>query len=277
MIITTELITIDKDRNLKDAFHLMEKKHISRLLVTEKGKIVGIITEGDIANRLGTGKERKLKTEHIHVSGAMTKNLEVMDIKLAEMRVSSTMTQNMQFISGKDGIIEAARIMLENGFSSLPIQEDGNIIGIVTKTDLIKTLKESQKFVRDYYTTSPILTAPNASLVSARKLMLENGIHRLLVTDRGMLAGILTERDIANGLKTFRKAIDKYPQADIKRLKVEDVMNLDPITIKPETTIGEATGIMLEKRISGLPVIAQEFGILTKTDLVRGIAKGRLH
>jgi CBS domain-containing protein len=166
--------------------------------------------------------------------------------------------------------------MLENKFSSLPVVRNNKIIGILTKTDLVKNLLKSKKNVGKFYTKNPIMTNSGNTLVSARKLMLDKKIHRLLVLDRGMLAGILTERDIAKGLKTFRKAIDKFPQADIQRLFVEQIMTKDPITIGPETTIGEAAKIMLTNKISGIPVISPEFGILTKTDLVRGIADGFL-
>lgn len=254
MIITKNLITIDKDQRLTDAIELMGKRDISRLLVTENGEIIGIITEEDIAKRLGTGRERMLKTAHIHVSAAMTRELKV--------------------ISHDADMQEAARIMLNNGFSSLPVVEDGEIIGLVTKTDLIKNLKNSKRRVEEFYTRNPVLVNPNDSLVSARKLMLEHKIHRLLVTNRGLLAGIITERDMAAGLKTFRKALDKDKHPDVKGIRVEHVMSSEPITVKPETTVGDVVGIMLKRRISGIPVICQEFGILTKTDLVRGIADG---
>ncbi|MEA3254797.1 MAG: CBS domain-containing protein [Candidatus Altiarchaeota archaeon] len=256
LIMSTDLITIDKDMNLKDAMSLMEKKHISRLLVTEDKEIVGLLTEEDIANRLGTGRERTLKIGHIHITAAMTRD--------------------MVTITEDSGLREAARIMLDHKFSSLPVTRDGEIVALVTKTDLIKSLGDCSKEVAGFYTKEPISVNPNNTLLSARKLMLENNVHRLIVTDRGLLAGILTERDIAGGLKTFRKAIDKYPQADIKRLKVGDVMSVDPVTVKPETLVGEAVGLMFERKISGLPVIAPEFGILTKTDLVRGISEGGL-
>lgn len=256
MIISDKLVKVDKDESINDALELMTKKKISRLLVTEKDEVVGIITEEDIAKRLGTGRERKLKTAHIHVSAAMTRNPKT--------------------IPADGNSRDAARTMLENKFSSLPVVRNGRIIGILTKTDLVKNLLKSKKKVEKFYTKNPIMTNPSDTLVSARKLMLDKKIHRLLVLDRGMIAGILTERDMARGLKTFRKAIDKFPQANIRRLLVEQVMTREPITIRPETTIGEAARIMLTNKISGIPVISPEFGILTKTDLVKGIADGLL-
>ncbi|RLI90801.1 MAG: hypothetical protein DRO89_05160 [Candidatus Altiarchaeales archaeon] len=255
-IMKKDLITIDKDQNIGDALRLMKEKDISRLLVTEDKKIIGIITEEDITNRLVTGRERKLKASHIHISSAMTKDLKLIPID--------------------SEIKDAAKIMLENRFSSLPVIDDSKIVGLITKTDLVKSLKNSKRSIREFYTKDPVLVNPADTIVSARKVMLEHNIHRLLVTDRGLLTGILTERDLARGLKTFRKALDKSPHPDIRGLRVEHVMTREPVTIKPETTVGRAVEIMLKKGISGIPIITKDFGILTKTDLIRGIADGRL-
>ena len=107
-IISKALVTIDKDSHLHAALDIMQKHHISRLIVTEGGMIVGILAEEDIANRLAAGKERKLKAEHIHISAAMTKDPVSID-------VDST-------------ICDAAKIMLEKNFSSLLVKKDEAVI-----------------------------------------------------------------------------------------------------------------------------------------------------
>jgi CBS domain-containing protein len=255
-IISKELVTIDKDSNLHAALEVMERRRISRLVATEGGKIVGILAEEDIANSLATGRERKLKTEHFYVSGAMTKDPVSIDISA----------------SAKD----AAKLMLEKKFSSLLVKKNRDVIGLITKTDLIKTLCESKKELADFYTRDPVTVRPDETIVSVRKLMLEKNIHRTLVMKDGALAGLLTESDIARGLNTFRKAIDKYPQADIKRLTVGLVMHPDPVILTPDTKIGKLVSMMLEKKISGFPIANDKIGIITKTDLIRGIAEGKL-
>ncbi|MFZ2455282.1 MAG: CBS domain-containing protein [Candidatus Altiarchaeia archaeon] len=255
-IISKDLVTIDKDSHLHAALEIMQKRHISRLIVTEGGNIVGILAEEDIANRLADGKERKLKAEHIHISGAMTKDPVSIDVG-ASLR-------------------DAAKIMLEKKFSSLLVKKEGAVIGLITKTDLVKTLCSSKKEVKEFCTPNPVTVKPEETIVSVRKTMLARNIHRAPVMDNGALVGMLTERDIAKGLDTFRKAIDKYPQADIKRLTVNLVMRPAPITVKPDTSIGKAAGIMIEKKISGLPVVNEKMGIITKTDLIKGIAAGKL-
>ncbi len=255
-IVSTELVKIDKDANLHAALELMEKRRISRLVVTEAGRIVGILAEEDIANSLATGRERRLKAEHFYVSGAMTKDPISIDISASTM--------------------DAAKLMLEKKFSSLLVKKDGDVIGLITKTDLVKTLCKSRKEVADYYTRDPATVKPEDTIVSVRKLMLEKNIHQVLVIKDDALAGMLTESDIARGLNTFRKAIDKYPQADIKRLTVGLVMHPDPIILKPDTKIGKLVSLMLEKKISWFPIENNIIGVITKTDLIRGIAEGKL-
>jgi predicted transcriptional regulator len=76
-VMTKELLTVDKDNSIEDAMRLMEKHGVSRLLVSEKGKILGIITESDVGERLASGRERKLKIDHIHVSAGMSRYLRV--------------------------------------------------------------------------------------------------------------------------------------------------------------------------------------------------------
>lgn len=256
-IISKDLVTIDKDSHLHAALDIMEKRKISRLVVTEGGKICGILAEEDIANRLGSaGKERKLKAEHIHISGAMSKDPVSVEISTS--------------------VRDAARTMLERKFSSLLVRKEGAIVGLITKTDLVKTLCASKKAVKEFYTPNPLIVKPDDTIVSVRKMMIARKVHRVPVVDKGVLVGMLTERDIARGLDTFRKAIDKYPQADITRLTVGLTMRPEPLTVSPEATVGKAASIMLEKKISGLPVVSDKIGIITKTDLVRGIAEGRL-
>ena len=248
-------VKIDKDQNLTFALELMEKKKVSRLLVTDEGWVKGILTESDIARRLGSPNERHLKATQIHVSSAMTKELVVIHL-----------TSDLR---------DAARIMLEFGFSSLPVVDEGEIIGLITKTDVIKALTDSNKTIDAFYTRNPLLTNPGSTVVSANKLMRDNKVHRLLVTNNGMLEGIVTERDIARGFNVYRKALDRAHHPDIRGIKVEHVMTPDPLKITSESTVGEAARLMLDENISGLPVIARDFGILTKTDLVRVVSEGR--
>ena len=67
-LMSEELITIDKDQSLSDALKLLRKNNISRLPVLNNKELVGIISERNIANKLGSSKYENIPASRLHVS-----------------------------------------------------------------------------------------------------------------------------------------------------------------------------------------------------------------
>lgn len=257
-LMSRELLTIDIDRSLRDARRLMEKHGVSRLVVTDEGRVVGILTERDMARRLGTYVERKLSDAHVFVSAACTKQLIT--------------------IGPEQSVERAAQLMLEHGISSLMVSDDEKVVGILTKTDLIKALRESRVKVRSHMSSPVITVVVGEDLLRTRKLMLEHGIKRVVVQLGRRIVGIVTEGDVAHALGLFRKLSEaKHWDEKLRRIRVDDVMSREVITIDANETLGKCVKLMLEHDISGLPVLeaGRLVGILTKTDLIRALAKRR--
>ncbi|MCD6371640.1 MAG: CBS domain-containing protein [Candidatus Aenigmarchaeota archaeon] len=255
-LISKHLITIDKNSPIRNALKLMKKEGISRLLVKSKGKIVGIVTERDLMKRLGSEKERKLSDAHIYVSSCYTKNL----IKIK-----------------KDADVkEAARLMLKHSISSLIVEDEEKIVGILTKTDLIKALEDSSEKVEKWMKKKVTILKPEARVLEARKLMIMKNIKRIPIVSGNSLVGIVTERDIAQALGLFRKVSEgRHWDERLKQIYVEQIMSKDLVVVKPSDTLGKCVKLMLENGISGLPVIEEGklVGIITKTDLIRVLAE----
>lgn len=249
-IMTPHVIKIHKDRKLSDALDLMEKHRISRLLVVNGDELVGIITERDILETLGSSKHTNLTTSRLHVTSAMSKDL-------------ITISQDAD-------VREAVKLMLENNIKSLPVVEQGEIKGIVTITDLLKPLTKSDVPVKEIMNTPVITVSPRDRAVYARKLMLDNGISRLVVVEDFRVVGILTLRQLAKAFATFKKLAETKQSSRVRNMLVEDVMTQNVVTISVDSTAGEAAGIMLDRGFSGLPVMNQESlaGIVTKKDLI---------
>lgn len=246
------LVIIDVDRNLRDARNLMERECISRLLVKDDDKIIGIITERDIARRLGTWRERKISDARVFVSSTFSKDL----IKINQNQPISL----------------AASEMLKRGISSLVVYDNGNVVGILTKTDIIKVLKKSTAKVKDWMSKPIITLGIGSNVLHARIVMLRNRIKRIPIVLANKLVGIVTEKDIAKALGLFRKLVEgKHWDERMKKILVEQIMSKDLITIHPEQSLSEVVKIMLRNRISGLPVVenGKLVGMITKTDLVR--------
>lgn len=108
-IMTSDPITINIDNDLNEATRLLSYHNIGRLLVTDNGNLVGIITDGD------------LMIEH-------DRNAPIKDF----------MTDNLITINENKSIIEAAKILAKHQISGLPVINDkSKMVGIITVEDIV--------------------------------------------------------------------------------------------------------------------------------------------
>lgn len=122
---TREVITIAPETSVKEAHDLMNKKSIRRLPVVLHGKVLGIVTLGDIR-----GAEP---------SKASSLSIWEMNDLLAKLKVSEIMTRNPATIQQTASIGEAAQTMLEKKFSGLPVVDENNhLVGIITESDIFR-------------------------------------------------------------------------------------------------------------------------------------------
>lgn len=108
------------------------------------------------------------------------------------------------------------------------------------------------------------ITIHHTEMVSAaEKKMRESDIRHLPVLDaEGQVVGIISDRDVLRAVERSRD----------KSIPVRDVMSPDVLTVHPETRACEATALMLDKRISSLPVVDADnrlIGVVTETDFLR--------
>jgi acetoin utilization protein AcuB len=122
---TREVITITPDTSLKEAHDIMNAKNIRRLPVVIYGKVLGIVTLGDIR-----GAEP---------SRASSLSVWEMNDLLANLKVAEIMTRNPTTIHEDASIGDAARVMLEKKFSGLPVVDQENrLVGIITESDIFR-------------------------------------------------------------------------------------------------------------------------------------------
>ena len=264
-IMSSKVVVVDKDQNLNDALKLMKKHKISRLPVINtnndhKRELVGIITEKDIALRLGSSRYGNMPPSHFHVS--------------------TVMTPNPITLNAAENLGKAAKIMIENKIGGIPIVDGKEIVGIVTKTDFIKTcqgIPYDKTYIKERMQTNVMTVNPGDRLVHARRILIDEDIGRLPVMSGDEIEGILTAKDIADSMISFRKIVpDKYQAARIRNLLVEDIMTQNVRTINEEKTIADASTFMIDEDFSGVPVTndtGEITGMITKTDLMNLIAE----
>lgn len=127
--------------------------------------------------------------------------------------------------------------------------------------------------VKDWMTTDPITVSPETAVIKASQILKENNIRRLPVTDGlGRVVGLVSESDIREASPSKSKNMDVHELYYLlNELKVKDIMSRRVITIAPGATVEKAAVLMLENKITGLPVVddGQLVGMLSQGDVFR--------
>jgi CBS domain-containing protein len=118
-IMTRHVVTISPNRSALDAALLMKENRISSLIVQDKdNKSLGIITERDFVKRVCAE-----------------------DKKSSEVKIYELMSKIQTFAEPETPVDVAVQRMINNRIRRLPVISDGNVIGIITVTDLAKELR----------------------------------------------------------------------------------------------------------------------------------------
>lgn len=128
-----------------------------------------------------------------------------------------------------------------------------------------------KRTVAEIMTANPTTVTPRNAIRTAINLMREGGYRRLPVVDRGRLVGIITDRDLRRAANSpFVVREQWYDNFILDHIEVGSCMTPNPLTIEPSAPIAEATRLMRNHKIGGLPVVTdgQLVGIITETDLL---------
>lgn len=128
--------------------------------------------------------------------------------------------------------------------------------------------------IRDWMAKDVLTVDENTSLMRATRIMKENNIRKLPVVSHGKLLGIVTDRDVKEASPSKTTSLDIHELYYLlSEMKVKDVMTKNPITMKTTDSLEKAAMIMLENKISGIPVlndVGHLTGILSETDVLLG-------
>lgn len=273
-IMTDEVVVIQDTDQVAYARNLMLKHGFSRIVVIDsKGVPVGIVTEKDIARKLrGNGAAWRKRP-------------------LDKISIRRVMQNDLITVSPDTKMKDSVEIMLKNDISSLPVIEGDELVGIITKTDLIKFYKnkfQSKWKVSDLMSSEVITVNENHAITHVIGIMEENNIGRIVVMRDSEPVGIITSENISfadiedpeTGVSVekvyFVHQVDGKDKKNfrmVSMLTAGDIMSNDLLKISKDEDASLAAEMMIEKDISGIPVVEEDelVGIITKTDIIEGI------
>ncbi len=243
----------------------MQEKLIKRIVIAVKNKPIGIVTERDI-NRFLANDKTSRAIDEIPIKHVMQKNV----------------------ITITDGIEDhfeqcAARMVTFKIGSIVLVNDDGELIGIISRTDLTKAYANvfgGKNTVKEYMNPKVITCRKSDSLKLALDLMNKHEVSKLVVTDSlGNPLGLITTNTFLTHSDYFTKdqtrSRDYLLPVKSKNVTVGDLLKDKLITISEEDDLATAASIMIKKSISGIPVVDNQknlIGIVSKTDVVRAFS-----
>ena len=268
---TSPVITLELENTLHDALFLMQKNDVKRVVIVKNNSPVGIVTERDVG--LFLEKDKTIR--------ALDK------ITLDEIMSRSPVTIT---IGQHDHIDQCAIRMVTFQISSIiVVDNDGNLIGVTTKSDLVKNFSNLYTGiykVKDYMSKKVVTCRKSDSLPFALNMLNRNKISRLIVTDNdGKPVGVISYDTFLRNSEYFKlgkQDTREYllPNTSAKELKVGDLIADELLTIESEDDLSKAAKLMTKYKVSGIPTVDKDGnleGMISSTDIVLAYSEVETH
>jgi CBS domain-containing protein len=121
---------------------------------------------------------------------------------VGDKTVRESMTPSPASVQTDQTAVEAARLLASEDVGSLPVVEDGSLVGMLTDRDLVvrvlaKEVDPSRAQVGELCSRDPVVASPDENLDAALVRMAKEQVRRLPVVEDGRLVGILAQADVA--------------------------------------------------------------------------------
>jgi PAS domain S-box-containing protein len=240
-VMSNNVETICPDQTIASAAKIMTENNISCLVVVDKTKVTGIITETDFLKKTSTGKSN-----------------------FGKVKVADIMSSPVESILPDFSILEASRIAIDKHIKRLPVlNSDGQLLGIVTQSDLIRSLTSYGMWwnLSDIMNSDVVVIDHKATVADAAKIMANRDISCIVVLQGNQVTGVFTERDLVKKVSVQGK--------DPTCTKIKDVMSSPAINVPSDCSVFSANRIMDKMNIRRLLCMDDKrlCGIVTQTDI----------
>src|SRR2546429_8519898 len=251
---TTDLVTVAPDDTIGDALGKMKTHDVHELPVLERKKLVGVVTLRELMRRRNLPPSAKV----------------------------STVLQVPPELSPDTLLPEAAEEMISTGFRAIPVAKGKSLIGILSRSDLVRALVETRALegivAKDFMTPNPQAVAEDDTVEHAVQIMRSLGERSVPVVDKHRhIKGIVGMKDIVDLFappKVREQYGDHAGREEKIVLEVQSVMRSPPITVGPDADVHRAAELMAKNHISAVVVTEKDepVGIITTQDLMQFLA-----
>ena len=173
--------------------------------------------------------------------------------------VKDIMVRDVAYVTIPGSRDDVLKVLQDRKVSGVPVIKKGEVVGMITRTDLLSNREEDQTAL--LMTRDAVMISPEKSIVEAAKLLIEHDIRRLPVVEEKTLVGIVTVADL----------VQVAAELDIKE-KVELYLEKETSVLWSEMPLPVAGSIMEFAAVQACPVIDTSLklvGMISDRDLIK--------
>jgi PAS domain S-box-containing protein len=247
-IMSRDVAAISPQNTVVSAVRIMSSNKISCLIVTDNGRLSGIVTETDILKRAVTGGN-----------------------DFRKMIVEQIMSSPVRSVPRDLSVMETGKIMEAENIRRLVVLEDERFVGIITQTDMVQALASysiSQE-VSEIMTSNVAVITSSASVKEAAELMASKDISCLVAMENDAVVGVFTERDLLKRVVAMKR--------NPAHTRLKKVISSPVVSVSSDCSVLSANKLLERIGIRRLVVMDDEtlLGVITQTDILKAI-KARL-
>jgi acetoin utilization protein AcuB len=252
------VVTVREDDNLGSAAQAMVWSGVHHLPVLGEGSVVGVVSERDIFSAR---------------------------VDMDRVSVREVMRRPALVARPDDDLTDAAQRMVQDQIGCLPVVEEDQLIGILTRGDILTHEAKRAPLppvtslrVGELMKREPITIVGDDALLNAAALMMAAGVRHLPVVDHGSrLIGMLSDRNVRTAIGDPQRALhDAEVRARVRSLRVWAAMMSPPLTVREETGVTEAIQHFVDHRIGAVAVVddgERVVGLLSYVDVLRALTQ----
>src|ERR1700757_3017196 len=140
-VMTRDVLTVARETSVANAIRVMLDHNVSGLPVLENGKVVGIVTEGNLLRRseTGTEKHRPRWLEILMGPGRMAGEY----VRTHGRKVEDIMTTDLISVAGGAPLDEVVGLMERRGIKRVPVLDGNLLVGVISRADLLRSLLQT--------------------------------------------------------------------------------------------------------------------------------------
>jgi CBS-domain-containing membrane protein len=207
-LMTRSVLSVSEDANIFDAIRLMLRNHVSGLpVVNSDNQVVGIVTEGDLLNRLETGTQKQRSGLALFFAGPGKMAADY--VHAAGRKVGDVMTRGVQTVDIDAPLAEAVEKMERHRCKRLPVMSESRMVGILSRVDFLRAIVSNETAqlpatdaaIREKLLA--VLAAQRWAMPSLLDISVRDGVVELngVITDERVRGALVVAAENISGVK----------------------------------------------------------------------------